>query len=49
MEKCLKDVESLKENKLIIIENKNFRDEEIHTSIKNIWNKRALKIIEKFL
>ncbi len=49
MEKCLKDIENYKESKLVIMEGKKFKEEEIENNIKAIWNKRALKIVEKFL
>ena len=49
IEKCLKDVEKYKEGKLCIVEGTPFNSEEVHSDLKDAWNKRALKLIEKFL
>jgi len=49
VEKCVKDVENFKEDKLDVAEGKKFRDEEMQNEVRNEWNKRALKLIEKFL
>jgi hypothetical protein len=49
VDKCLKYIEEFKENKLVIVEGKNFREEELEQNLKLIWNKRATKIVEKFL